>query len=225
MTTKNWLATFGATLLLLSSGLTGAAEVTTFETCMDGRGAVLSAVADTRQPTLVRTVTEHGRAVIRYNPELLPDLTLPARLFFYAHQCARHGLGDTDATMSVTRARQADCIGLNTLLAGDLLKHEDLPALQAALSFTDTEWELLPGPPRSFDLSTCRATERGVLHLPSPNQPSAQQTAWNNCVRSCADRLWACQKNCSGNACDSCLAANGQCKAACGNTPDMDPAR
>lgn len=225
MTTRNWLGRLVATLLLLCSGLTGAAEVTTFETCLDGRGGVLSAVADTRQPTLVRTVTEHGRAVIRYNPELLPNLTLPARLFFYAHQCARQGLGETDATISVARARQVDCIGLNTLLAGELLKHEDLPALQAALSFTEAEWERLPGPPRAFDLSNCRARERGVLHLPSPDQPTAQQTAWNNCVRACADRLWACQKQCGGNACDSCLAVNSQCKAACGNAPDVGQAR
>lgn len=225
MSTKNWPGRLGAALILLLSGLSAVAEVTTFESCMDGRGGTLPAVADSRQTMLVRTVAEQGRPVIRYNPELLPALPLPARLFFYAHQCARHGLGDTDAAISVARARQADCIGLNTLLAGKLLKHEDLPALQAALSFSDAEWELLPGPPRSFDLSTCRTTERGVLHLPLADQPSAQQTAWNNCVRACADRLWTCQKHCSGNACESCLEANGQCKAACGSAPKISVPR
>ncbi|WP_428828207.1 hypothetical protein ACLIKD_10020 [Azonexus sp. IMCC34842] len=225
MSRKNWLALLAATLALLLSGLSAATEVTIFETCQDGRGQTLPAVADEQQAMLVRTVTERGRAVIRYNPEVLPRLTPAARLFFYAHQCARHGLGEADQTIPVTRARQADCIGLNTLLADKMLTYPDLPALQAALSFNDTEWELLPGPPRSFDLANCRATARGVLHLPSVDQPSARQTAWNNCVRACADRLWTCQKHCAGASCDSCLTANGQCKASCGSPPDSGETR
>ena len=219
MSTRNWLGLLGATLTLLMSGPSTAAEVTTFENCMDGRGNTLPAMADHQQAMLVRTATERGRPVIRYNPEVLPQLALPARLFFYAHQCARQGLGDTGQATTVAHARQADCIGLNTLLADELLKYTDLPALQAALSFTDAEWELLPGPPRRFDLSNCRATDRGVLHLPSASPPSARQTAWNDCVRACADRLWTCQKSCSGSVCDACLETNGQCKAACGTTP------
>lgn len=200
-----------------------AEEVTIFEQCVDRRGNSVPVLPDTGQATLVRSAIEAGRTVIRYNPAALPRLSPSGHLFFYAHQCAR--LGVDKAGKNMADARTADCVGLNTLLDGGMLKYGDLPALQAELSFSDAEWELLPGPPRAIDLSTCRPTGPGVLRLPLATPPSARQTAWNDCLRACADRLWSCQKSCGSSECGNCLATYGQCKAACGEAPGASPAR
>jgi hypothetical protein len=200
-----------------------AEEVAIFEHCVDRRGNSVPVLPDAGQATLVRSAVEAGRTVIRYNSAVLSRLSASGHLFFYAHQCAR--LGFDEAGKSMASARTADCIGLNTLLDGGMLKYGDLPNLQAELSFSNAEWELLPGPPRNIDLSTCRPTGPGVLRLPPATPPSVRQTAWNDCLRACADRLWRCQKSCGNSECASCLATYGQCKAACGEAPETSPAR
>jgi hypothetical protein len=213
MSLNNWRALVAAAVLLTLARPGMAADVTTFDSCIDASGHMLAAEADYQQTMLVRTIDDQGQPAIRYNPGVLPRLTFGARLFLYAHECARHGLG---TPLSVAQAQRADCIGVNTLLAGEMLKREDLPSVQTELKFTDAEWTLLPGPPRAFNLTTCRPTSGGGLKMPTTALPSEQQTAWNNCARACADRLWACQKHCGGANCESCLDANRQCKVGCG---------
>lgn len=214
-----------AALLALLLAAPALAEITTtFDSCSDGRGRTVSAAADPQQAVFVRSIDMSGTPAIRYNPAALPRLTPPARLFFFAHECARHVLGTAGQDpLSAAQARQADCVGLNTLLGAGLLKPEDVPALQTQLGFSEEEWSRLPGPPRNFDLAGCQA--RGnVLKLPAATPPSAQQGGWNSCVRACADRLWGCQKNCRGNDCsDACLGKHRECKAACGGAPAGTP--
>jgi hypothetical protein len=219
--TKNALRCLGAVLFFLLPCLAAAGEPVIFESCLDARGKSVPAVADSQQTMLVRTDSEQGQPVLRYNPEVLPRLDQSARLFFYAHQCARSGLAEQ--ANPAASARMADCYGLGALLAGKLLRREDLPALQAALSFSDSEWALLPGPPRSFDLASCQVNSSGVLRLPVATLPSGRQTAWNNCTRACADQLWTCQKHCGSAECASCLAPFGQCKSACGPGAERNP--
>lgn len=207
-----------AVLLLLAalSASASAAETTTFDSCTDASGRILAAEADHGQKVLVRKDEARGQPVIRYNPGVLPRLTFDARLFLYSHQCARPAQAAT-----LAQARQADCVALASLMVGGLLAQEDVPALQAQLEFTDAEWELLPGPPRRFDLSACRIG--GALRLPPSAAPSARQTEWNNCSRACGDRLWACQKRCGGENCVSgCMGSHQQCVAACGEKPPKD---
>jgi hypothetical protein len=208
-------ATALAALSTLVAGSAFATEETVFESCVDGRGNTLPAVADDQQSPLVRLVTDQGAATLHYNPGVLPRLTFAARLFFYTHQCARHGIGDGGKGMSAARARLADCMGLNTLLASDVIKREDVPALQAELSFSEEEWNLLPGPPRAFDLTHCRPTGGGALRMPTTDLPSERQVGWNSCERACADRLWTCQKGCGGE-CNRCMEAHRECRAGCG---------
>jgi hypothetical protein len=218
MSTKRSLGLLGAAIALLLSWAATAADVTVFESCVDSRGKMLPAEADDQQAMLVRTaVDDQGQATIRYNPGVLPRLTFPARLFLYMHECSRHGLSGSGRMISAARARLADCMAVHTLVGSGQLKREDLPALQAELSFTEAEWQLLPGPMRNFDFANCQAIRAGnVLRLPVDTPPSEKQAGWNNCVRACADRLWTCQKRCSGSACDACLETHSQCKAACG---------
>jgi hypothetical protein len=195
-----------------------AADATTFDSCTDAGGRVVAAEVDYGQPTLVRTTYAAGQPTIHYNPGVLPRLTSAARLFFYAHECARHALGAAGKPLSVTRAQQADCVGLSTMLAADLMTRDQVSDLQGQLSFSENEWEVLPGPARSINLAACRSS--GALRLPSPEMPSALQSNWNACARACGDRLWSCQKHCRGAACEAaCLDSHRQCEAACGSRP------
>lgn len=203
------------------SFLAAAAEPLIFDSCLDAQGRTVTAVADSEQAMLVRSDSRQGRPAIRYNPDVLPRLGSASRLFFYAHQCARLGLPAGAAESAAEIARQADCLGLGALLGGELLQREDVPALQAALAFSDAEWAVLPGPPRSFDLAGCRVTGGGALQPPA-GQPSVRQMAWNNCIHACGDRLWICQKHCGHADCANCLSAFGLCKRGCGDDP---PAR
>lgn len=218
MKTNPWLALFITAASLLLAGAAGAADVTTFESCIDSRGKTLQAEADDQQAVLVRTaLNDAGQATIRYNPGVLPRLTFSARLFFYLNECARHGLGESGKMIPAARARAADCSAVNSMLTSALLLPEDLPTLQAELSFSEAEWQLLPGPMRNFQLTTCQTSRAGnVLRLPVDTPPSEKQTNWNNCVRACADKLWACQKGCRGGTCDACLDTHKQCRAGCG---------
>jgi len=218
MKTNRWLGLLVTAMTLLAAGTSQAADVAVFESCVDSKGRMLPAEADETQAMLVRTaVDDKGQPTIRYNPGVLPRLTFNARLFLYMHECARHGFVEPGRMIPAARAHVADCMAANTLVGSGQIKREDLPALQAELAFSEAEWQLLPGPMRNFNLANCQATRAGnVFRLPVDAPPSEKQVGWNNCVRACADRLWACQKRCSGNACDACLETHGQCKAACG---------
>jgi hypothetical protein len=213
MSLKTCSGLLGIALTLLFSWTALAADTITFESCVDGMGKALPAAEDTQQNMLVRTVADNGQATLRYNPGVLPRLTFAARLFLYSHECARHGLGGSGRMISLARARLADCMAANTLVGSEAVKREDLPALQAELAFSEAEWQLLPGPMRDIDITHCRPTGGGALRLPVDTPPTDKQVGWNNCVRACADKLWACQKRGSDSA---CLETHGQCKAACG---------
>ena len=213
MNSSPWLRRLAATLIFFLPFLAGVAEPLIFDSCLDARGQAVAAVAD----------SEQGQPLLRYNPDILPRLDNPTRLFFYAHQCARLGL-PADQAASAASALQANCLGLGALLDGKLLPRADVPALQAALNFSDAEWALLPGPPRSFDLASRPVSDRGVLRLPVAGAPSPQQTAWNNCTRACGDRLWQCRKQCGHADCASCQGSFNECRSACGAGPERDPA-
>jgi hypothetical protein len=212
---------FTTALLLFLLHAAGASETNTFESCSDTAGRSVAVVPDENLPKLVASDHEAQAPTIRYNPNQLPRLKPATRLFFFAHECARHAMGDADKpSLSVARAREADCLGLATLLDSGLLKRENLAELQADLSFSESEWMLLPGLPRSFDLAACSVP--GVLRLPPATLPSDRQSAWNGCVRACADRLWNCQKKCRGQDCAAaCLETHGQCESACGGRPEQ----
>lgn len=205
------LVTLAAAIVISSSGGVRAESTTTFESCTDTSGRTLPVQEDSSLPTLVATIRNKAGASIHYNPSVLPRLKPATRLFFFAHECARNSLGDSGrAAMSVEWSQRADCLGLSTLLDGGLLKREELADLQADLSFSEAEWALLPGLPRTFDLGACHS--RGVVKLPAATPPSAGQVAWDKCVRGCAGPLLSCG--------DRCMDTYRQCVAGCGSRPD-----
>lgn len=214
MLTYRHLAGFLALAIFSASGL--AAEATTFDSCTDAAGRTLAAEADYNQRMLVRTDLGRNPPMIRYNPGVLPRLSFDARLFLYMHQCAR-----TRQEATLAEAQRADCLAFASLVAGGIVTREDIPALLSKLNFTESEWDLLPGPQRAFEFTACRTS--GALRLPTGAPPSARQTEWNDCSRACGDRLWACQKRCRGEACvEGCMSGHGACVAACGEKPPKD---
>ena len=217
MTGRIWRTILGGALFLMLTSLAGATETLVLEGCLDGRGNLLRAVADPQQAVLVRTISQRGRPVIHFNPEVLPSLSANARLFFYAHQCARRTLPGNAADYPEAAAHQADCVALNTLLDNDQLKYKDIAGLQDELRSLGNEWKVLPGPARTVQLDNCRPTSGDVLRLPIASQPTAKQDSWNTCVRTCADRLWTCQKSCGSSSCATCQASYDSCRSGCGN--------
>jgi len=207
--------------LVLVGPLHAADTTMTFDGCTDAAGRTITVEAERDQAALIQSIDSQGTPVIRYNPAALPRLSPEARLFFFAHECARHALKTTGvATLNITQARQADCLGLHTLISAGLLQREALADLQQQMVFTDAEWSLLPGPPRTIDVTNC-PTRGNVLRLPLATPPAARQIDWNACVNSCADRLWHCQKGCRGAACGNCPATHAQCHATCGAAPEQ----
>lgn len=209
----------GLSLFLISLVLSASqvkAETLTYESCTDAHDRSVSVEGDPNLATLVQTMSSDGHPVIRYNPDLLPRLKPTTRVFFYAHACARIAMGLTTAEqISAAQARQADCMGLSSLIGSGLIKRDELPDLQGDLSFSEAEWGLLPGPARGFELSTCPS--RGIVKLPATPLPTSGQADWNTCIHRCSDRLYHCGKNCSGDACETrCMEPYRQCSAACG---------
>ncbi len=218
MTSKIWRTIVGSALILLLNGMAGAAsETLVLDGCLDGRGNLLRAVADPGQPVLVRTLSQRGRPVIHFNANVLPSLSANARIFFYAHQCARRTLSMNTADFPEAAAHRADCIALNTLLENDQLKYQDIAGLQDELRSLGNEWKVLPGPARQVQLDNCRPNSGDVLRLPIARQPTAKQDSWNTCVRNCADQLWTCQKSSRDGSSAGCQATYDSCRSGCGN--------
>lgn len=214
-----WLAVVAALSGFWQLAQAGSGGAALFESCVDARGRLLKAVSDPQLPVLVRATGAAGDSSLRYNPDLLPRLSQGARFFLYAQECARVGLTDTGPGLAAERARRADCKAVDALLASGAVTRRELPAVQAELSFTPEEWSLLSGPPRDFDLGRCQSRRGNVLAIPRA-APTAQQAGWNDCVRACGDRLWACQKRgCAGADCPSCQGAYESCQAACAGGP------
>ena len=203
-------AAFAALLI----GSASAQGVMTFDGCVDSRGQPVRSILDESLAVTFETRVEDGRAVIRYNPALLPQLPAPTRLFLFSHECARLNLGMApQAPRTLADARRADCWALTTLLRSALLRPDDVAPLQASLSFTLEEWAVLPAPPRGFDLPACH---RESASRPSLLHPAPSQDDWNACTRRCGDTLLACQRRvCGGGECEPCMPAYRACVADC----------
>ena len=188
------------------------AETVELDSCFDAAGKAIPGQLDTALPVLVRAGMQVGRRVIRYNPDLLPEVSAGAKQFFFAHECARAAMGARPGSQAtLAQARRADCVALSTLRSSGLLGGPNaVPALQAELVFSDEDWSRLPGPRRSFDLPACPA--QAGIRLPLAMPPSDGQMEWNSCVRTCGDQLLRCQHK---GASEGCQGGYDRCEAAC----------
>jgi hypothetical protein len=209
-----------AVLLMVLAGMAGRqaqAEISVYDSCTDASGRTIPAQMDFTLVKVVQSGVEAGQPVIRYNPQALARLSDKGRLFFFAQECARFALHNEAAgDPTPAQAHRADCLGVAMLTDAGLLTDPDgIKALQSELSFSQSEWDQLPLPQRTFDFSTC--VKRSAIKLPAAAMPPEKQLGWNACVRICADRLRSCQTACGGSACvDRCLATYDKCEAACG---------
>lgn len=216
---KSWLdrlcAAFLLTVLLSAGGARAGGEL--FDGCLDARGKPLAAIVDDALPQVALAAQSGGRIELRHNPARLPELSQRARMFYFAHECARIALGHPLAERSVERARQADCWALATLeRSGEMAAPEARRELETELMVEDAQWAAIPGPRRVIDLAACSV--RGGLRLPSSAPPNDAQMRVDRCVQGCGDRLWQCQNRCDGEACRGrCLSGYGACEKACGN--------
>lgn len=203
-----------ACLGLSLSGSVPAQVQTTYDGCVDASGNAVRSILDPGLDATFATRVEEGRAVIRYNPDVLPRIQPLTRLFLYASECARLNLGMAPAgPRADVDARRADCWGLTTLVRSGLVGEADIASIQSDLNFLGEEWRRIPGPVRSFDLPACY---REIVDRPSLASPSAGQDDWNTCTRACGDTLFACQKNvCRGPACEPCVARYEACVSLC----------
>ena len=186
--------------LLALFALPASAQDLTFSGCTDAAGRKVPTRLDTESPLLVTTLMENGRPTIVYNPRALPDLTDAARAFLYAHECARHNLGQARYVRTEASAQAADCWGLATLQRSGMLREDDaVSALQSSLVFTPQQWLRVPGPVRGFALASCP-----TARVATPSNPR-----WNQCVHRCGDRLFHCGRS------QSCQSTYDACQAAC----------
>ncbi|MGA9396343.1 MAG: hypothetical protein WBV56_13495 [Azonexus sp.] len=199
---------FVALLLGLTTG-TVRAEIIDLVNCSDVNGRLIRGKLDPSLNTIVASGFDGEQRVIRYNPELMPKLSVLARQFFFAQAFARLALGDVPGSeLTPERAHQADCVGVTILEASGLLRQQAmLQTLEAELVFSDEQWAQLPGPRREFNLTAC--PRKSAIRLPLATPPTAKKVELNACIRNCGDRLFACKDDCLGSF-ERCVAA---CKA------------
>lgn len=212
---RGW-ARLAVAWLALTAYAAASAQITTYEGCEDASGRPVVSEIDTTLPAVAASRIEQGQPVIRYNPQALPQLKPDTRLFFFAHECARHTLGQAaiGAARSPRSAQQADCRAIVSLVRSGLISQDEgVKEVQANLVFAPEDWALLPGPPRNFDLESCFIS---ALRLPDDTVPAANQPEWNGCIRVCGDRLLHCQRGCGDGACETrCVSNYEGCVEAC----------
>lgn len=200
--------------MLIAGG--AVAQDVTYHGCVDVQGQSVESVADPSLSGVALAGVESGRPVIRHNSAVLPQLTAQARLFFFAHECARHALAQPiNEAPKLDDAQRADCWAIGALRASQTFADDHAErALEAELNLSDEAWPSLTGPPRTFNFAAC--VSRGVLRVPGQAPPSEEQLRADRCVQNCGDRSWQCQSHCRHDACRiPCEAAFDRCESAC----------
>lgn len=201
--------------VMVPAGSAVAQVQTTYHGCVDASGRAVESILDPALTMSFETRIENGRAVIRYNPDVLPRLQPATRMFLFGHECARLNLGiAADAPRSADAARRADCRGLTTLMRSQLLGVADFAVILADLQLSADEWQQVPGPARRVDLFACYRDATSGFSGRAASVAADEQ--WNACTRGCADTLLACQQRvCRGPACEPCVARYEQCVRSC----------
>lgn len=207
-----WIVCLAA---MLACSASFAADTTSFSFngCTDAAGQAVATKADPALDWIAQArLDENGTAVIRYNPGVRPDLLPEARLFVFAHECARIALGQAlSAQRSFEEIRAADCWALGTLERSKVIRNPaTLEAVEMELATSSDVWQLIPQTTHELYLAACprSAGSRGKLAL--PKEAGSHPDQWNACVQSCGAKLYSC-----GRAA-SCMSRYEACTAACG---------
>lgn len=196
-------------MILLASLPLFAAEQTTFKLdgCVNAKGHAVKALADPALNLIAEAQLDEAGPSIHYNPSLLPQLLPEARLFLFAHECARVYLEQSlIVPTSATEVREADCWAVDWLRQNGLLG-ASLQELEAALARYPQAWP----PLRDLNLSACvaaGASRSGGLALPAGQGTHSDH--WNACVQACGATLYRCGRS------SSCVSHYDACVARCG---------
>ncbi len=135
---------------------------TTYDGCTDFRGQPVISVLDYSIRDVAIARIEGGQAVIRYNPNVLSQMTEPTRQFFYVHECAHHALQHAIRAPSLQSERAADCWAINTMKDKMGLSNYRLNAIQRDIARQGRgDWTHLPGPHRAIDIENCLGQSTG----------------------------------------------------------------
>lgn len=180
-----------------------------FDGCVDASGQPVSTQADLVLPWIAKAGTDSGVPVIRYNPEILPELPTEARLFIFAHECARIYLGQSlSGERRAEEVRAADCQAMAML--------ENSKVVQGGAAIQSVETALMAHPEvwlpaRELRLAACTRAEkkpRGGLGLPQAKGVHPDQ--WNLCASACGNTLFKCGRS------SACLSRYDVCVEKCG---------
>ena len=209
---KRW---FLCLVALFASSTCLATDSFSFAGCTDSAGKPVVSKADPALNWIAQARQEEdGSFLIVYNPTALPDMLPEARLFLFAHECARIALGQPiSAQRSFEEIRAADCEALNTLERSRTIRGPaTLDAIEMELATTSEAWQMIPQPTHELYLAACprtRGSVRGNLDLPLAGKPHKDK--WNACVQSCGATLYRCGRS------SSCVSRYDSCVATCGN--------
>jgi len=127
-----------------------------YEGCRDFRGQPVASIIDYSINDIAIARIENGQAVIRYNPNVLAQMSESTRKFFYLHECAHHALQHTIQNQSLQNEREADCWAISKMRDNMGLSLNQLKAIQNDISrFGRGDWNHLPGPSRAIDIENC----------------------------------------------------------------------
>lgn len=183
-----------------------------FAGCTDAQGQAVQNQPDPNLSVLLETRVVNGQHVIFYNPNMLPQLLPESRAFLYAHECAWTNLGlPLDAPRTAENARKADCWATSSLLDSHLIKdRSELTTIENDLSLVAEDANLLPQPPRQYNLASCPASRSARDHGNVLDvHPTSATHAWDQCMQACGARLYACGRG------SNCVSTFNSCTAGC----------
>ncbi len=198
-------------LIALDCSIALGAEVSfSYNGCVTASGQTVAAYADPALQHIAKASVKGSTPVIRYNPEIAPELRQDARLFLFARECARIYLQQPLNQQRPTKAvHRADCLALEMLRQSDVINgNTDVAEIETALAANSGIWQ----PGHGLKLASCPATYPPLgtgIALPR-GVDAVHSDQWNRCVQRCGDTLYQC-----GNT-SACQKSYETCAAQCG---------
>ena len=125
--------------------------------CTDAKGQAVAVLEDPKARRVFETRLVGGVPVIVHNPQLLPDLWPAARLFLFAHECARIQAGYLPpAPQTVAQDRSLDCQAVEWLVRNGRVRADDIGLIEKALNgLRRSDWRYVAEEPRRVEVAAC----------------------------------------------------------------------
>ncbi|NMH15584.1 hypothetical protein GV368_00350 [Tepidiphilus sp. B18-69] len=162
-----------------------------FAACTDAGGRIVAVREDPSARKIFETRVVDGEPVIVHNPKRLPELWPKARLFFFAHECARIQAGFLPPTpRTLTQDRLIDCDALEWLARGGWVQGDDVPLIEQAIgALSRAQWRQVPGEPRRVELAACY--QRFIESM--AEEAEGKRRDWSRCVEVCGEQMVGCR--------------------------------